>query len=61
MLMGLGVVILMATEKIIWSIQDTGESCKSILIPAVIILLLCWGLIYYGLKKNKKTKRKEHV
>ena len=51
LLMGLGVVILMSTGKIIWSIQNAGESGKSILIPAVIGLLICCALIYYGFKK----------
>lgn len=56
LLMGLGVVVLMATGKVIWSIQNAGESGKSILIPALIGLLLCSGLIYYGFKKLEKSK-----
>lgn len=39
--MGLGVVVLMATGKIIWSIQNAGDSGKSILIPAILGLLIC--------------------
>ncbi len=54
LLMGLGVVILMSTGKIIWSIQNGGESGQSILIPAVIGLLICCGLIYYGFRKMEK-------
>lgn len=59
LLMGLGVVVLMATGKIVWSIQNAGESGKSILIPAILGLLICSGLIYYGFKKleKKTTKR----
>ena len=52
--MGLGVVVLMATGKIIWSIQSAGEAGKSILVPAIVGLLLCVGLIYYGFKRFEK-------
>lgn len=49
--MGLGVVVLMAIGKILWSIENAGDSGKSIIIPAIIGLLLCFGLIYYGFKR----------
>ena len=52
--MGLGVVVLMATGKIVWSVQNAGESGKSIILPAILGLLLCTVLIYYGFKKLKK-------
>lgn len=51
---GISIVVLMATGKIVWSIQNAGESGKSILIPAVLGLLICCGLIYYGFKKLEK-------
>ena len=57
--MGIGVVILMATGKVVWSIQNAGESGESILVPAIIGLTICCGLIYYGFKKNEKIKQKE--
>lgn len=57
LLMALGVIVLMATGKIIWSIYNTGEAGKSIIIPAVIGLLLCCGLIFYGFKKLDKKIR----
>ena len=55
--MGLGVVVLMATGKIVWSIHNAGESGKSILVPALVGLIVCSGLLFYGFKKleNKKT------
>jgi hypothetical protein len=49
--MGLGVVVLMATGKIVWSFQNAGESGKSIIIPAILGLLICSGLIYCGFNK----------
>lgn len=52
--MGLGVVVLMATGKIIWSIQNAGESGRSILIPALLGLVICSGLIFYGFKRLEK-------
>ena len=56
LLIGLGVVVLMATGKIVWSIQNAGEAGKSILIPAIIGLLLCCGLLYYGFRRLEKNK-----
>jgi|SRR5574344_431326 hypothetical protein len=56
--MGLGVVVLMATGKIVWSIQNAGESGRSILVPALIGLFICAGLIYFGFKRlEKKVQR----
>lgn len=54
LVMGIGVIILMATGKIVWSIQSAGESGKSIVIPAIIGLLICSGLIYYGFKRLER-------
>ena len=53
-LMGLGVVILMATGKIIWSIQNAGESGQAIMLPAIIGLTICCVLIYFGFKRLNK-------
>lgn len=55
--MGLAVVILMATGKIFWSIQSAGESGKSIVVPAILGLALCFGLIFYGFKRLEKKKK----
>ncbi|KAA2219504.1 hypothetical protein F0361_07875 [Maribacter flavus] len=52
--MGIGVVVLMATGKMVWSIQNAGESGKSIFIPAILGLLICCVLIYYGFKRLEK-------
>lgn len=51
---GIAVVVLMATGKMVWSIQNAGESGKSILIPAILGLLICCGLIFYGFKRLEK-------
>jgi hypothetical protein len=57
LLIGLGVVVLMATGKITWSIQNAGEAGKSIIIPAVVGLVICSILIYFGFHfLNKKHK-----
>ena len=62
LLMGLAVVVLMATGKIVWSIYYAGESGKSILIPAIIGLGICIALIYFGfrsLERRKTTRFKQ--
>jgi len=58
LLMGLGVVVLMAAGKIVWSTQNAEESGKSIIIPAILGLLICIGLIYYGFRKLEKKKQR---
>jgi hypothetical protein len=56
LLMGLGVVVLMATGKIVWSIYNAGEAGRSILIPAIVGLGLCVVLIYFGFRRLEKNK-----
>jgi hypothetical protein len=57
--MGLGVLVLMATGKIVWSIYNAGQAGKSIIIPAILGLLICVILIYIGFKKLEKRKTKK--
>lgn len=52
---GLGVIVLMATGKIIWSIQSAGEIGKTTLVPAVVGMLVCTGLIYFGFNRLEKN------
>jgi len=54
--MGLGVVVLMASGKIAWSIYNASESGKQILIPAILGLIICILLIYYGFRRLEKKK-----
>ena len=56
--MGLGVVVLMATGKIVWSIQNAGESDRSIVAPALIGLFICAGLINFGFKRLERKVQK---
>lgn len=56
LLMGISVVILIATGKVVWSIQNAGESGKSIIMPAIIGLIICCELIYFGFKRLEKNK-----
>ncbi|HEX2935755.1 MAG TPA: hypothetical protein VHO72_10415 [Bacteroidales bacterium] len=55
--MGLAVIVLMATGKIIWSIHNAGDSGKSILFPAIIGLALCMAFIFYGFKRLEKSHK----
>jgi hypothetical protein len=54
---GLSVVIMMALGKILWSMMAAGESGKSIIIPAVVGLLICVGIIYGGYRKLKSKEK----
>lgn len=54
-LMGIAVVVLMATGKIIWSVYNAGDAGKSIVVPALTGLIICVLLIYFGFKKAKKV------
>lgn len=51
LLMGLAVVVLMATGKITWSVYNAGEAGKSILLPAISGLFICLLLIWVGFKR----------
>ena len=59
LLVGIGIVVLMATGKIVWSIQNAGESGKSILFPAIIGLIVCCGLLYFGFKRLEKNNKND--
>ncbi len=55
--LGLGVIILMAIGKILWSIQSAGIYGKSILFPAILGLVICFIAIYLGFKKLEKKNK----
>lgn len=48
---GLSVMALIAVAKMIWSIAYGGEAGRSVLLPAVVGLVVCTGLIYLGYKQ----------
>ena len=48
----LAVLVSIALAKLFWSIQYGGESGKSIIMPAIIGLIICMVLIYFGFKKS---------
>ncbi|WP_372802299.1 hypothetical protein [Lutibacter sp.] len=54
LVLGVAVIGLMATGKMVWSIENAGESGKSISIPAIAGLFICCGIIYYGFKRLTK-------
>src|SRR5690606_32088988 len=63
LILGLLVVVLMATGKIIWSILNAGSSGQSIIIPAALGLFICLGLIYFGFRRleNRKINRIRYI
>lgn len=55
LLFGLSVIVIMAVLKIIWSAAFGGESGMSIIIPAIVGLIICSVLIYFGFKRLEKN------
>ncbi|MBU2950298.1 hypothetical protein KO493_06285 [Tamlana agarivorans] len=56
LMMGIAVLAFMATGKMIWSIQQAGESGTSILVPAIIGLIICCTILYFGFKRLERKK-----
>ncbi len=54
LLMGLVVLVLIATGKIVWSIQNAGGAGKAVLVPALVGLTICVVLVYYGFRRFEK-------
>lgn len=57
LLFGISVLVFIAVAKILWSIVFGGESGMSILAPAIIGLIICVFLIYFGYKRSGKDKK----
>lgn len=53
--MGLGVMALMATGKIIWSVYNAGSSGNAVIIPALVGLVLCMILVFVGFRRMKRN------
>jgi hypothetical protein len=51
---GLTVLVLIAMGKMTWSVIYGGESGQSILIPAIIGLILCIGIVWWVVRKPEK-------
>ncbi|MDL2266343.1 hypothetical protein LJC57_09375 [Parabacteroides sp. OttesenSCG-928-G07] len=56
LLMGIGVMVLIAAGKIMWSLYNAGESGKSILVPAILGLVTCIVIVYLGFRRIEKKK-----
>jgi hypothetical protein len=54
LLFGISVIVFIALAKILWSVVFGGESGTSILAPAIIGLIICVILIYFGFKMSEK-------
>jgi hypothetical protein len=55
LLFGLSVIVLIAVAKIMWSAVFGGEAGMSILAPAIMGLIICVVLIYYGFRRLSKN------
>lgn len=54
---GISVMVFIAVAKMAWSVAFGGEAGKSIFIPAIVGLIICIVLIYFGIRKIEKKKR----
>lgn len=52
--LGISVLVFIAIAKILWSLAFGGASGISVIIPAIIGLVICIGLIYIGFRKLEK-------
>lgn len=50
---GIILFIIIALGKIYWSIDNAGESGKTILVPAIIGIIICSFSVYYLIKHTK--------
>jgi hypothetical protein len=48
---GLSVMALIAVAKMAWSVAYGGEAGRAVILPAVVGLVLCTGLIYLGFRR----------
>lgn len=56
LIFGLAIVVLTAGGKILWSISLDGGSGKSVIIPALLGLVICVALLYYGFQRLEHRK-----
>lgn len=54
---GISVIVFIAVAKMAWSVAFGGEAGKSIFIPAIVGLIICIVLIYFGFRKIEKKKK----
>jgi hypothetical protein len=59
LLLGLSLIALVAVGKMIWSVVFGGESGTSSFAPAIIGLLICAVLIYFGFKRSERNKKEQ--
>lgn len=52
--MGLGIIVLIAVMKTLWSVVEGGQAGTSVVIPAAIGLLICVAVIIFVARGKKK-------
>ena len=57
LIFGISVIVFIALAKILWSVVFGGESGMSILAPAIIGLIICVILIYFGFRRSEKNNK----
>ena len=51
----LGVVIGAAVLKVIWSVAYSGDAGLSVILPALVGLIVCVGILVYFIKRSKPS------
>jgi glucose-6-phosphate-specific signal transduction histidine kinase len=55
---GISIIVIIAIAKTLWSIFEGGISGQAVIIPAIIGLVVCIVVIYYGYRQFEKNKKK---
>lgn len=53
---GLAIVIFAAVGKMLWSVGVEEQAGQSVLAPAIVGLILCCGVIYFGYRRLERSK-----
>ncbi len=55
---GIAVLVFIAVAKMLWSVVFGGESGQAIIAPAIIGLLVCIALLFFGVRRQERKKAK---
>lgn len=49
--LGIGVIVFIAAAKMLWSVAFGGESGRTVLAPAIIALVVCVVVVWFGFRR----------
>lgn len=53
---GLIIMVLIAVVKTLWSVVEGGTAGTAVIIPAMLGLVICIALVYYGFRRFNRSK-----